>query len=120
MKYVRVPEAITLKRSRDDDLTETWTFSRYLNELVLYDLAMRTGYAYIAASRHIKAQFENAKPGEWVKLDDDHWQLMHNAIIDPKGSSTSLKMGVSILFMLHQLIPFMEAVVVGYSTEEPK
>lgn len=118
MKYVQVlPDIPVTYTEGKTERTELWSFYRYLSELVLTDLAMGTGYPYLKARSILKEQFKQAKVGDWVKLEDDPWKLIANAINEPKGSPATFQRPLD---MLQQFIPFMEAVLLHSKDEKPE
>lgn len=117
MKYVEVKKDIQVTVNgeawKESDGTEMkpWSFAQYLDNIVLPDPAMGTGYKSLKACAIIEAQFKDARPGTWVGVEDAHWELLKNTIENPKGGG--IHAGV-----LRQFIPFMDAVI-GATSEKP-
>lgn len=110
MRYVQVKEEIQAivngKPWKEDtgEVMPPWSFSNYLEYVVLPDPAMGRGYKALKACALIEKQFDGVPPGEWVQLEEEHWNMMKLTIEHPKGSG--IHPGV-----LRQFIPFMDAVV---------
>ncbi len=123
MKYVQVPKDIPVtipnpcplcRSSVGDNNTkiDLWSFTRYLENIVLSDPALGTGYEPLKARRLIVIQFENATSEEWIGVEEDHWTRLNTIIRDPKGGG--IDSGILV-----QFFPFMEAVLEAKS-ENPK
>jgi len=111
MKYVQVKDEIQVmangkpwKEKPNGEVMPPTSFSDYLENIVLPDPAMGTGYKALKACALIEKQFASVAPGEWVAVEDAHWEMMKRTIENPKGSG--IHPGV-----LRQFIPFMDAVI---------
>lgn len=117
MKYVEVKQPIQVTVNgaawKDSDGSDMppWSFARYLENIVLPDPAMGTGYKALKACAIIEDQFKQAVTGSWVGVEEEHWNMLKNTIENPKGGG--IHSGV-----LRQFIPFMDAVVEAKS-EKP-
>ena len=79
MKYVQVPKDIEImvngKRWTDSagNADPPWSFSRYVENIVLADPAVGTTYKDLKACSIVEDQFKNAKVGTWIGVEDAHW-----------------------------------------------
>ncbi len=110
MKYVQVQDEIQVMangkpwKETNGTIMPPWSFSDYLENVVLPDPQMGTSYKALKACALIDKQFEDVEPGEWVAVEEEHWNMMKVTIENPKGSG--IHPGV-----LRQFIPFMDAVI---------
>lgn len=118
MKYVQVKDDIQIMangqlwRESDGKAMPPWSFARYLENVVLPDPAMGTGYKALKACAIIESQFAGAAMGSWISVEEEHWNMLKTAIENPKGGGISPG-------ILRQFIPFMDAVLEARS-EKPK
>ena len=118
MKYVQVPKDIRIMvngepwKDSDGSIMKPWPFSRYLENIVLADPTIGTGYKELKACSIIDAQFKSVDPDTWIGVEDTHWEMLKNTIENPKGGGISSG-------ILRQFIPFMDAVLEAKS-EKPK
>lgn len=121
MKYVQVPETIPIKipnpcplcrSSVGDNSTkiDPWSFIRYLENIVLEDPALGTGYEPLKARKLVVDQFRDATSGEWIGVEEAHLTLLKSIVIDPKGGNISSG-------ILVQFFPFMDAIIEAKDTK---
>lgn len=118
MKYIKVPEDIPIVvngepwKNSDGTVMKPWSFSHYLENIVLADPAVGTTYKDLKACFTIEDQFKNASIGAWVGVEDEHWEKLRTTIESPKGGGIPSS-------VLRQLIPFMDAVVIHAKMDKP-
>ena len=110
MRYVQVKEDIQILvggepwTDSNGGVMPPWTFARYLENIVLVDPAMGTTYKALKSCDMVGEQFKDAILGTWMPVEDAHWEMLKNAIENPKGGGVSPS-------ILRQFIPFMDAVL---------
>lgn len=110
MKYVEVPEDIqvivngTSWMDAQGNAVPPWSLYRYLENIVLADPSIGTTYAALKSCNKISDQFEKAKPGDVIGVEDAHWSVLQGTINAPKGGGVSAQ-------ILRQFIPFMDAIL---------
>lgn len=118
MKYIEVKEAIPIVvnghpwMDSDGSKMPSWSFVRYLENIVLPDPAIGTKYKELKACSILEKQFESAAPGKWVGVEDAHWEMIKVAVEEPKGGG--IHPGV-----LRQFLPFMDAIL-DAKAEKPR
>ena len=100
-------------KDSDGSVMSAWPFARYLENIVLPDPAIGTRYKELMACATVDAQFKNVAPNTWVPVEDAHWEMLKNAIENPKGGGVSPG-------ILRQFLPFMKAVVEAKSEKPDK
>ena len=117
MKYVHVKDDIQVMlhgnptTEKDGSVSPPWSFGRYLDVIVLPDPAMGAGYKVLKACRIVEEQFRDAKPGDWVGVENEHWGMLKQAIENPQGGG--VHPGV-----LWGFLPFMDSILEAKS-EKP-
>tara|TARA_Y100000588_G_scaffold384433_1_gene475671 strand:+ start:367 stop:762 length:396 start_codon:yes stop_codon:yes gene_type:complete len=107
MRYVKIPEPIQIKNLNTgepilvDGGSAPWRMCRYLSDIVLPDGAMGKGYDADRIRSAVRAAFKDAKPGEYVAIEDSHHVAVCAAIKDPEAKVTPV--------VTMQLFPFQEA-----------
>lgn len=110
MKYVQVPEDIQIMadgkpwKNEDESIEDPWSFSTYLEKIILEDPGIGTGYKELKACSIVDGLFRNAFSNTWIGVEDEHWEMLRKTISDPKGGGVPNS-------VLRQLIPFMDAVL---------
>lgn len=110
MKYVQVRDDIQVMLNGEPmekspgKADDAWSFSRYLENVVLPDPSIGTTYKALTSCATVSAQFKHAVSGTWVPVEDAHWEMLKGAIEDPKGGGISPG-------ILRQFLPFMQAVI---------
>lgn len=110
MKYVQVEEDIQIMadgeklKEAGGKVMKPWSFSRYLEDVVLANPTMGAGYKSVNSCAIMEKQFKEASPGSWVPVEDEHWNMLKNAVEEPKG------IGVHPV-ILRQLLPFTKAIL---------
>lgn len=118
MKYIEVKPDIQIMvdgepwRDTTNNIMKPWSFHRYLENIVLPDPSMGTGYKSLKACAIIDEQFKQAEPNSWIGVEEEHWNMLKTAIEEPRGSGVSPS-------ILRQFIPFMDAVFEAV-TKKPK
>lgn len=117
MKYIKVKDDIQVLlngepwKDSDGSVMKPWSFSQYLERIVLADPSIGTGYKELKSCFTIEDQFKKAASGDWVVIDEEHWNMLKSTIENPKGGGISPS-------ILRQFIPFMDAVLEAKS-EKP-
>lgn len=115
MKYIQVPEdrsvimpnpcpICRLSVGNDNVKTDIVSFGRYLEEILLRDPAMGNGYDAWTAIHDLRESFKDAPFDTCKEIDEAHWKLLNEIIMNPKGS---LPDGG----IMYQLIPFMDTIL---------
>lgn len=89
-----------------------WSFARYLENLVLGDPGMGSGYDAWKRYSALNKAFKDVSSGTCVEIDEAHLRLLCEVIKGPKGNLPSGD-------AMHQFLPFMEAILDAKS-EKPK
>ena len=110
MKYIHVPKDIQIMvngkplENVAGEIENIWTFSHYLENIVLADPAVGTTYGDLKACSIVEDRFKNAPSDTWVGVEDAHWERLKKTIENPKGGGVHPS-------ILRQLIPFMDAII---------
>lgn len=111
MKYIQVPEDIQVMlngvawKDSNDKVMPPWSIGTYLQNVLLPDPAVGpAGYKTWKSCAIIDAQFSDITPGEWIGVEEEHWNMLKTAIVEPKGGGIHQ-------CVLRQLIPFMDAIL---------
>lgn len=110
MKYLRVPDDIEImvngQRWMDSsgNIDPPWSFSRYLENIVLADPAIGTTYKDLKACSIVENQFKDATVDTWMGVEDAHWERLKSVIENPKGGGIPSS-------VLRQFLPFMDAIL---------
>lgn len=113
-RYIQVPEdrsviipnpcpICRLSVGNDNARTDIVSFARYLEEILLRDPAMGNGYDAWKAIHDLRESFKCAPSDTCKVIDEAHWKLLNEIIMNPKGS---LPDGG----IMYQMIPFMDVI----------
>jgi hypothetical protein len=118
LKYVTIPEAITLlepttKEPLKDEkgVVKPVTFYDFIGKL-LFNPKWAENYKAIKAAKAIDKAFEKAAPKTVVQLAEEDWKRLHDLIENPAG-----QYGYHAAVM-PQLLPFLDAIMEA-SDKEP-
>lgn len=117
MRYVKIPEPIQIKNLTTgepilvDGGSSPWRMCRYLADIVLPDGALGKGYDADRVRSAVRDAFRDAKPGEYVAIEDSHHAAVCAAIKEPEAKITPI--------VTMQLFSFQEAFVEA-TREKPK
>tara|TARA_B100000029_G_scaffold119127_1_gene112232 strand:+ start:270 stop:644 length:375 start_codon:yes stop_codon:yes gene_type:complete len=117
MRYVEVPQPIQIKNLTTgepitvDGSVIPWRMSRYLSDIVLPDPALGKGYKADLVRSTLSAAFKDAKPGDFVPIEDEHYEMVRGVIEGPESDTPPI--------VTMQLFPF-QAAFVEASREKPK
>jgi hypothetical protein len=99
MKYVKYVEPIQIKFP---DRTESFTFSRFINDLVLTDKKIGANFQTISAGQRIQAVSNKSLDGYYV-FESSDWNILKEIVELPSNGYNPV---VAI-----NLIPFMKAIL---------
>jgi len=109
MRYVKIPEPIQIRNLNTgepilvDGGSSPWRMCRYLADIVLPDGAMGKGYEADRVRAAVRAAFRDAKPGEYIAMEDSHHVAVCAAIKEPEAKVTPV--------VTMQLFAFQEAIM---------
>ena len=107
MKYVKIPEPIQIKNLntgepiRVDGNDTPWRMYRYLVDVILPDPKMGKGYKTDRIRSTVREAFKDAKPGEYIAIEDGHHELVSSVIEEPDANIPPV--------VTMQLFPFQQA-----------
>lgn len=106
MRYIPVPQAITLTDPVTGDTGQMITFNQFVFHTLLNDAAFGNGYDSLKVGASIRKAVNESRETGTVKLDENDWENLVNVIKYPRNGFVGL-MPVAVA----QLLPFMDAII---------